>query len=44
MDKPKIEELAKQLIEAIGEDSTREGLKDTPRRMAKSFEKLFGVW
>ncbi|MBT4917648.1 GTP cyclohydrolase I FolE [Candidatus Peregrinibacteria bacterium] len=41
MDKPKIEELAKQLIEAIGEDSTREGLKDTPRRMAKSFEKLF---
>lgn len=42
MDKPKIEELAKQLIEAIGEDSSREGLKETPRRIAKSFEKLFG--
>jgi len=41
MDQSKIEELAKHLIEAIGEDTSREGLLDTPKRIAKSYEKLF---
>ena len=42
MDKDKIEQLIKALLEEIGEDSSREGLKETPRRVAKSYEKLFG--
>jgi len=42
MNLEKIEELARQLIIEIGEDPQREGLKETPRRVAKSFEKIFG--
>lgn len=42
MDNSKIEQLAKELIKEIGENPDREGLKDTPRRIAKSFEKIFG--
>lgn len=42
MDLEKIQKLALELIKEIGEDPNREGLKETPRRFAKSFEKLFG--
>jgi len=35
------ENLVRGLIEFIGEDPEREGLKDTPRRVIKSYEKLF---
>jgi GTP cyclohydrolase IA len=35
------EKLIKELIEFIGEDPSREGLRDTPKRVIKSFEKLF---
>ena len=42
MNLDKIEKLVAQLIAEIGEDSQREGLKDTPRRVAKSFEIIFG--
>ncbi|PIR54789.1 GTP cyclohydrolase I FolE [Candidatus Peregrinibacteria bacterium CG10_big_fil_rev_8_21_14_0_10_36_19] len=42
MNLAKIEELARQLIIEIGEDPKREGLKDTPKRVAKSFERIFG--
>ncbi len=38
----KIEDLIKSLIEEIGEDSSREGLIETPKRVAKSFKKLYG--
>ena len=30
IDKPKIEQAVRMIIEAIGEDPTREGLVDTP--------------
>jgi len=41
MDKDKIAKLVKELLQEIGEDATREGLAETPERVAKSFEKLY---
>lgn len=35
------EKLIKELITRIGDNPNREGLKDTPRRVAKTYEKLF---
>jgi len=37
-DKNKVEEAVKLLLEGIGEDVTREGLMDTPARVARMFE------
>ncbi|MCK5609758.1 GTP cyclohydrolase I FolE [Candidatus Pacearchaeota archaeon] len=42
MDNVKIEKLVQELLAAIDEDVEREGLVDTPKRVAKSFNKLFG--
>ncbi len=42
MDHGKIEKLVHELLKEIGENPDREGLKNTPKRIAKSFEKLFG--
>src|SRR3989338_334576 len=42
MDTSRIEKLISQLIKEIDANSTREGLLDTPKRVARSFEKLFG--
>lgn len=36
------EDLIVRLLEYIGEDPKREGLKDTPARVLRSFEKLYG--
>ncbi|MCS7231325.1 MAG: GTP cyclohydrolase I FolE [Elusimicrobiota bacterium] len=38
IDKEKIEKAVKEILLAIGEDPQREGLKDTPRRVAKFYE------
>mgnify|MGYP002521556172 CR=1 FL=1 len=40
MDKKKVEDAVKQLLEAFGEDINREGLKETPRRVAGYWEEL----
>lgn len=42
MDKDKIAKLINQLIKEIGENPDREGLKNTPERIANSYEKIFG--
>ncbi len=41
MDKEKIEKAVIQIIEAIGEDPEREGIKETPRRIAEMYEEMF---
>ncbi len=42
MDQKKIEEAVKLLLEGIGEDVNREGLIDTPKRIATMCEEIFG--
>ena len=41
MDEEKIKKAVSSIIEAIGEDAEREGLVDTPRRVAQMYEELF---
>ncbi len=41
MDNKKIEQAVKMLLEAIGEDPDRDGLKETPARIAKMYEEIF---
>lgn len=40
LDMPKVEEAVKNLLIALGEDVDREGLKETPRRVAKYWAEL----
>lgn len=42
MDNSKIEEAVKLFLEGIGEDISREGLKDTPGRISAMCQELFG--
>ncbi|MCR5830364.1 MAG: GTP cyclohydrolase I FolE [Lachnospiraceae bacterium] len=41
MDKDKVKKAVEMLIEAIGENSERDGLKDTPDRVARMYEEIF---
>ncbi len=41
IDKKKIEEHIRGIIEALGEDPNREGLIDTPKRVANMYEEVF---
>jgi GTP cyclohydrolase I len=41
MDKEKIERAVRDILEAIGENPDREGLKDTPARIARMYEEIF---
>ncbi len=41
MDQEKIKRAVRDIIEAIGEDPEREGLRDTPLRVAKMYEEVF---
>jgi GTP cyclohydrolase I len=41
LDKKLIEEGVRLILKGIGEDLEREGLKDTPRRVADMYEEIF---
>ncbi len=41
IDKKKVEEAVRLLLEGIGEDADREGLKETPQRIARMYQEIF---
>lgn len=41
IDKGRIEKAVQEIIEALGEDPLREGLADTPERVARFYEEVF---
>ncbi len=41
MDKERIEKAVREILEAIGENPNREGLIDTPKRIANMYEEIF---
>lgn len=42
IDKEKIEAAVRMLLEGIGEDVNREGLQETPQRIARMYEEIYG--
>lgn len=41
VDKPRIERAVREILAAIGEDPDRDGLQDTPKRVAKAYAEFF---
>ena len=41
MNKVRIERAVREILLAIGEDPSREGLLDTPKRVARMYEEIF---
>lgn len=42
MDKERVKKLIRELIIEVGEDPTREGLRETPERIANMYKEIFG--
>lgn len=42
MDDQRVEKLVRELIIELGEDPTREGLRETPQRIASMYKEIFG--
>jgi GTP cyclohydrolase I len=41
VDLPRIEDAVREILAAVGEDPNREGLRETPRRVAKMYAEMF---
>ncbi len=41
VDKERIQSAVREIIAAVGEDASRDGLRDTPRRIADMYEEIF---
>lgn len=41
IDRPRIEAAVREILEAVGEDPDREGLRETPARVARMYAELF---
>jgi GTP cyclohydrolase IA len=41
VDLPRIEDAVREILTAVGEDPNREGLRETPRRVAKMYAEMF---
>lgn len=41
IDKKRIEKAVREILSAIGEDAKRQGLRDTPARVARMYEEIF---
>jgi GTP cyclohydrolase I len=41
VDRPRVEAAIREILIAIGEDPDREGLKETPARVARSYDEIF---
>ncbi|MGH9247717.1 MAG: GTP cyclohydrolase I FolE [Acidimicrobiales bacterium] len=41
VDKARIEKAVREILEAVGEDPDRDGLRDTPARVARMYEEIF---
>ena len=42
LDKERVKKLVRELIIELGEDPTREGLRETPERIAEMYKEIFG--
>jgi len=42
IDQPRIEAAVREILSAIGEDAGRDGLQDTPARVARMYAEMFG--
>ena len=42
VDQPRIERAVREILAAVGEDPDREGLRETPSRVARMYAELFG--
>ncbi|MBA2280990.1 MAG: GTP cyclohydrolase I FolE [Actinomycetota bacterium] len=42
VDRARIEKAVREILEAVGEDPDRDGLLDTPARVARMYEEIFG--
>ncbi|MBQ6117755.1 MAG: GTP cyclohydrolase I, partial [Clostridia bacterium] len=41
MDRERIENAVREILIAVGEDPDREGLRETPSRVARMYEEIF---
>ena len=44
VDQPRIEAAVREILLAVGEDPDRDGLAETPARVARSYQELFSDW